>query len=232
MNGGIASAAGKSATVAVGASPRNVAISPDSTRAYVANAGSNSVSVINTATNTVVTTLGVGSNPVKIAITPNGARAYVTNNGAKSVSVINTATNTVVATVGVGTNPVDVSITPDGTRAYVTNAGSNSTSVIDTSTNAVTATVPVGATSGQRNHLLANSDLSFPPSYRRGQLVVEYATVGFRSQEDFGPTLPRPLRCLGTARSSFICDRHKTDRAYFAAGDTGVGFTPYSLDQR
>src|SRR5271165_4556309 len=29
--------------------------------------------------------------------------------------------------------------------------------------------------------------LPLPPSYRRGQLVVEYATVCFRSQEDFGP---------------------------------------------
>ena len=30
-------------------------------------------------------------------------------------------------------------------------------------------------------------DLPLPPSYRGGQLVVEYATVCFRSQEDFGP---------------------------------------------
>jgi hypothetical protein len=30
-------------------------------------------------------------------------------------------------------------------------------------------------------------DLPFPSSYRGGQLVVEYNTVCFRSQEDFGP---------------------------------------------
>jgi len=30
-------------------------------------------------------------------------------------------------------------------------------------------------------------DLPLRPNYRGGQLVVEYATVGFRSQEDFGP---------------------------------------------
>jgi hypothetical protein len=30
-------------------------------------------------------------------------------------------------------------------------------------------------------------DLPLLPSYRGGQLVVEYATVCFRSQEDFGP---------------------------------------------
>ena len=35
------------------------------------------------------------------------------------------------------------------------------------------------------------------------------------------------LRCLGTARASFIRNRYKTDHAYFAARDTSVGFTPY-----
>jgi hypothetical protein len=30
-------------------------------------------------------------------------------------------------------------------------------------------------------------DLPLPPSYGEGQLVVEYATVCFRSCEDFGP---------------------------------------------
>src|SRR6266404_6564302 len=45
-------------------------------------------------------------------------------------------------------------------------------------------------------------------------------------------TLPRPLRRLGTAQSSFICNRYKTDRAYFAAGDTSVGFTPFTVSRR
>jgi YVTN family beta-propeller protein len=40
------------------------------TRAYVTNVNSNSVSVIDTASNTVVATVGVGSNPVGVAITP------------------------------------------------------------------------------------------------------------------------------------------------------------------
>jgi YVTN family beta-propeller protein len=112
--------------------------------AYVANAGSNSVSVIDPKTNLVVATIPVGPNPVDIAVTPNGSTAYVTNAGSNSVSVINTTSNTVVATVTVGFNPVNVAIKPDGTRAYVANARANSVSVIDTSTNAVVATVPVG----------------------------------------------------------------------------------------
>src|SRR5439155_14434827 len=105
--------------------------------AYVANSGSASVSVIHTASNTVVATIGVGSGPRRVALTPDGTRAYVTNGGSGDVSVIHTATNTVVATVGAGSGPLGVAITPDGTRAYVTNGESGTVSVINTANNTV-----------------------------------------------------------------------------------------------
>jgi YVTN family beta-propeller protein len=72
------------------------------TFAYVTNRGSNSVSVIDTASNTVVATIPVGAFPEGVAITPDGTRAYVTNES-NTVSVIDTATNTVVATIPVAT---------------------------------------------------------------------------------------------------------------------------------
>src|SRR5437016_1101498 len=84
--------------------------------AYVTNLVSDTVSVLATATNTVVATIPVGHLPVGVAITPDGAHAYVTNVGS-TVSVIATATNTVVATVPVGTAPGGVAITPDGAHA-------------------------------------------------------------------------------------------------------------------
>ena len=89
------------------------------TRAYVTNSQDNTVSVIDTATNTVVATIPVGAVPVGVAITPDGTRAYVTNAGDNTVLVIDTATNTVVASIPAA-NPQEVAITPDGTRAYAT----------------------------------------------------------------------------------------------------------------
>ncbi len=137
------------ATVGVGDSPVAVAITPDGTRAYVANSQSSSVSVIDTSSNTVVATVRVGNSPAGVAITPDGTRAYVANSNASSVSVIETSSNTVVATISVPNNPNGVAITPDGTRAYVTIAGSSvigngSIAVIDTSSNTVVATAIVG----------------------------------------------------------------------------------------
>ena len=85
---------------------------PQFRAAYVANADANSVSVIATASNTVVATVPVGPRSVGVAITPDGAFAYVTNSNSNSVSVLATASNTVVATVPVGASPFGVAITP------------------------------------------------------------------------------------------------------------------------
>ena len=117
---------------------------PPSLFAYITNQGSNNVSVIDTATNTVVATVAVGNQPFGVAVNSAGTRAYVTNQSSNNVSVIDTAGNTVVATVAVGTNPRGVAVNPAGTRAYITNEGSSNVSVIDTAGNSAVATVAVG----------------------------------------------------------------------------------------
>src|SRR5437868_8414731 len=112
--------------------------------AYITNNGSNNVSVIDTASNTVTATVAVGPNPTGVAVHPAGTRVYVANQSSNNVSVIDTASNTVTATVAVGTFPTGVAVNPAGTRIYVTNQASNTVSVLDTATNTVIATVAVG----------------------------------------------------------------------------------------
>ena len=48
----------------------------------------NTVSVIDTSTNTVTTTMPVGNNPFEVAATPDGSKVYVTNADDNTVSVI------------------------------------------------------------------------------------------------------------------------------------------------
>jgi YVTN family beta-propeller protein len=95
------------------------------TRGYVTNAISSTVSVIDTATNTVVATVAGGEGPFGVAVTPNGAFAYVANSRDNTVSAISTATNTVVATIPVGDFPTGIAITPNGAFAYVANVSDN-----------------------------------------------------------------------------------------------------------
>ncbi len=111
--------------------------------AYITNSGSNNVSVIDTATNTVVASVTVGSIPGGVAVNPAGTRVYVANRGSGTVSVIDTATNTVNTTVNLGGTPSRVAVNPAGTRVYVTNGDNNNVSVIDTTTNNVIASVPI-----------------------------------------------------------------------------------------
>ncbi|TKI78257.1 YncE family protein, partial [Bacillus mycoides] len=113
--------------------------------AYVANSGSDTVSVIDTSSNTVVATVPVEVAPHGIAVSPDETFVYVANTSSNTVSVIDTSSNTVVATVPVEITPFDVVVIPNGQFAYVTNAGSDTVSVIDTSSNTVVATVPVGS---------------------------------------------------------------------------------------
>ncbi|VUZ85978.1 hypothetical protein MELA_02372, partial [Candidatus Methylomirabilis lanthanidiphila] len=83
--------------------------------AYVTNSGSNNVSVVDTVTKAIFTTISVGLTPEQVTVTPNGAFAYVANFGSNTVSVIATATNTVVGSpIPVGSNPVGIAITPNG----------------------------------------------------------------------------------------------------------------------
>ena len=115
------------------------------TYAYITNSNSNNVSVIDTTTNNVTTTVDVGQFPSGVAVISDGTKVYVANSNSNNVSVIDTTTNNVTATVDVGQFPFGVAVTPDGTKVYVANSNSNNVSVIDTATNNVTATVDIGS---------------------------------------------------------------------------------------
>ena len=114
-------------------------------RLYIPNENENTVSVIDLASNSVMTTIDVGNRPAGVAVHPNGKKVYVTNRSNASVSVIDVASNTVEATIGVNFFPIGTAFNSDGSRLYVTNHLSNNVSVINTTTNTVVNTISVGA---------------------------------------------------------------------------------------
>jgi YVTN family beta-propeller protein len=128
--------------------------SPADHRAYVANASDNTVSVIDTDTNTVVATISVGPSPSGVFVSPYGSRVFVgiSPSTGLAFSVIDAAANKAVATFP-GSS---VAFSPDGTHAYVGGVPNNSVQVIDLASNTAVATIPIappssggGASSGQ-----------------------------------------------------------------------------------
>jgi YVTN family beta-propeller protein len=88
--------------------PFAVALSPDGKTLYLANAGSDDVSVIDLNTNRKLAHLAVGANPRGIAITPDGSRIFVNNVLDGTLSVIDAETLTVTDTVPM----TDIPLTP------------------------------------------------------------------------------------------------------------------------
>ncbi|MYT21227.1 beta-propeller fold lactonase family protein, partial [Streptomyces sp. SID7760] len=118
---------------------------PAGTFAYVANGLAGSLSVIDTADNTVTATIDVGDDPNGVAVSPDGSLVFVANRLSDTVSLVVPAVGGALS-VPVGDNPVGVAVSPDGTRAYVTNTISNNMTVItaDEVPPSVIATVHVG----------------------------------------------------------------------------------------
>lgn len=141
-----------------------LAVAPS--KVYVADEGSDSVSVIDVASRTRVAVVEVGESPHNVQVSPDGTLAWVTNDGARGkdeahktmssgehgdmndrgeVWAIDTATDTVVGKVQVGKHPAHVVLGPDGRYAYVTNGGEDTVSVVDVAARKVVSTIPVGA---------------------------------------------------------------------------------------
>jgi YVTN family beta-propeller protein len=121
-----------------GSRPDRVAISPkDDSKVYVSNAGSGTVSVIDTATNSVSPQpIKVGKQPGPMAIpSDEGRLLFVGNRGGfeyhqgsvsrieGSVSVIDITTKVVIATIPVGGEIIDLAVTPDGRKLYLAMGG-------------------------------------------------------------------------------------------------------------
>ncbi|MFY9987177.1 MAG: YncE family protein [Chthoniobacterales bacterium] len=121
--------------------PTAVVVSPDSRSVYVASIAGNGrapgiVWVINSATNTVTSTITVGEYPSSLAVTPDGSTLYVANAFDGTVSVISTATNSVTETLSVA-RALYLAASPDGTKVYVACSFNHAISIIYTATNHV-----------------------------------------------------------------------------------------------
>jgi len=100
-------------------SPGGIALHPSAPRLYVANFGSDTVSVIDTDRNAVIATINtrtdpnVRTAPNDIALSPRGDRAYVTLPNSNQLAVLDTSDNSMLRAVPIGSDPIERAI-PNG----------------------------------------------------------------------------------------------------------------------
>jgi YVTN family beta-propeller protein len=105
--------------------------------AYITNYGSGRLSVIDTASDTVViTTSPFMSGPAGVAVNSTGNRVYMTDllDGKLYISKFEDKT---IAPLSIGSDAFGVAVNQTGTRVYVSSWGSKKVAVVDTSDNSI-----------------------------------------------------------------------------------------------
>ncbi len=126
---------------------------------YIANSGSNNVTVVPGSTNVAIGNVPVGSGPVAVATNAASNKAYIVNQAGGSVTVINTQDSTPGVTIPVGTSPIFAIPSADGQLVFVVNQGSNSVTVIDSVTDIVVPIAPVLTTGASPNFAFYDAKL-------------------------------------------------------------------------
>ena len=138
------------ATLPVCQQPEDIAILPDSTKAFVSCSGSSQVASIQLQSpahkdDRVLALIDVGRTPVSLAMKPDGGEMAVCNFDSDSISMIETGNDEVGSSQEIGQHPSRGVVTLDNSRLYVSNFGSNSVAVYDIDMGRRIATLTVGS---------------------------------------------------------------------------------------
>jgi YVTN family beta-propeller protein len=113
--------------------PEGIAFDAKTGDLYVADTTNDTLSVIDPATQSIVSTIPTGAMPGQVLVDPANGYLYVSDQGASAVSVVNPANGSDFATIPVGDAPFAMAFDPANDRVYVGNQLSNNLSVIQTS---------------------------------------------------------------------------------------------------
>ena len=139
--------------IGVGPNPYNLVFDPVRPLLYVANNQLNTISVIDTTSNTTVDEIRArvaqpnDFNSLQgLAVNPAGTRLFTGNILTATLSVVDLSTRKIVKTVSIGAQAVGVAVSLDGKTLYTTNRNSNSVHIFRVSDIEDNAKCPDGGT--------------------------------------------------------------------------------------
>lgn len=181
---------GGEVTVAVGTAPEASALSATGNQLYVVNGSSGTLSVVDTGTFTVTSTITGLGEPSDVATLPTGEitdTVYVTSRFPAELLTIDPAGMLRTRQVLPGTSPAQLAISPSGNTIYVTDSG-GALLQIDRTLGGFTSTLAVGGNPGP---LAVSPDGAFVYVVnRQGSLIkVNAATFAVQRQWALGLNL-------------------------------------------
>ena len=136
---------GEAKVIVTGPGTEGIAISPDGKEVWAASRADAKISIIATATDTIVASFpSGGKSPKRMDFTPDGSQVWVTNSGSGETTVFDARSHELLASITTSKDPSGVSISPDGRRAYVTNSAANVLTFVDVATRKILSTMQIG----------------------------------------------------------------------------------------
>jgi YVTN family beta-propeller protein len=121
----------KRLSLTTGDRPRELALTPDGRFLLTVNAGSSSVSIVDTLSLIEVNRIAVGNDPRSVLVDPVGRRAYVFNTLSNTITVIDIANKAAAAVISTEPGPVRGQFNRKGDKLYVIYEGNPYLTVID-----------------------------------------------------------------------------------------------------
>jgi YVTN family beta-propeller protein len=138
-------ATGEVKVISTGPGTEGIAISPDGKEVWAASRLDDKISIISTATDSIVATFpSGGKGPKRMDFTPDGLQVWVTNPSSNQTTVFDAHARQLLASLTLSKGPSGVYISSDGRQAYVTNANANELTFIDVASRKILGAMPIG----------------------------------------------------------------------------------------
>jgi YVTN family beta-propeller protein len=134
-------------TIDVGSRPHHMYASPDGSRVYVAEFGTNKIGVIDTMTDTLVAEWATGPASERThapAPSPDGKTLYAVNSGSNRLAALDAKTGAIEWSMPTGDNPSEFHVLRDGKTGFLSVRNLDEIDVIDLVARQVVRKIPVG----------------------------------------------------------------------------------------
>lgn len=191
--------------IPVGVWPKAIRFSPDGATAITTNFDSQTISVIDVATQEVRETLDMRDRVTEAEWSADGSKVFVSgwlHDGFYEIATDGWK----VKRVKVGNKPKGVAVSPDGSTAYAVNWAGDTISVVDLAKNVVTTTIPVGGVP-RWIALTRDGKTGLVTNFRGKSLSVLDLEKNVETSKIYGIQNPRHIAMNADDTIAYVTDR-------------------------